>query len=668
MVPADTMSVMDSTAFLARPRVASETGALGALVDARSIALLVLSAVIYGLIARVSLLFMLQPQNVAGIWPAAGVGVGLLLVSSPRRWPAVIGGLAAGVAGANLSAGVDAGTTLGFTAAHSIEPLLAAALLRRANFRSLGTLREVGLFLAVAAVAGPAVGGILGGASAAIGTGAPFLPALVTWALGSIGGVLALAPVVLLLGQPHPPWLVERRPVETLALGTGIALVTGIAFLPLPIGIQPSSYTTFFLLVVAALRFGVAGATLSTLAVAAIATVGTLAGYGPIALVNSAHAIQLGQLHIFVAVVFLVAFVTAATIAERRASADDLERQRALEAERAARNERMTAFAREIARSIEPDGLFQRIVQAAGDVVDADVSRLTVAIEEGGPHRIVAAVGAPGAIGRIIQAGDGITGSVIQDGTLRVIEQSEPATGQAATSDRKADLPRAIACAPIVTDGSVVATLALARFDSGSPFNTDEVRALEMMAELAAIALRNAVAFEKAQDLSIRDELTGVPNRRYFETSFAQLTAQRERQAADARDVVSAVLFDLDHFGPINKERGHATGDLVLAEFGRLLAARLRRADVVARYGGEEFVAVLVGTDRDGALRVANEIRSTLERTPMTGADGDPIRCTVSAGVATTSEGEASLASLLPTADVALSMAKRAGRNMVSSA
>jgi diguanylate cyclase (GGDEF)-like protein len=127
-------------------------------------------------------------------------------------------------------------------------------------------------------------------------------------------------------------------------------------------------------------------------------------------------------------------------------------------------------------------------------------------------------------------------------------------------------------------------------------------------------------------------------------------------------------MFDLDHFGPVNKERGHATGDVVLAEFGRLLAGRLRLADVVARYGGEEFVAVLVGTGREDAVRVADEIRSSFEAMRMVGSDGQPIRCTVSAGVATVEGGEASLDSLLPTADVALSMAKRAGRNTVSSA
>jgi diguanylate cyclase (GGDEF)-like protein len=402
--------------------------------------------------------------------------------------------------------------------------------------------------------------------------------------------------------------------------------------------------------------------------VAAIVTAGTLAGYGPIAALGTSPGVQVGHLHVMVAVVFLVSFVTAAAMAERRAIADDLELQRAREAGRAVTSERLTAFGREIARSLDADALFQRVVQSAVEVIPADTARFSIAIGDTGTHRIVAAIGAPGAIGRTVEPGQGVTGTVMRDGQLVVRDRVEPWERVSSTRDVMPNAPLAVACAPIVIDGAVVATLALGRLDLDSPFQTDEARALEMMAELTAIAMGNAVEFEKAQDLSIRDELTGVPNRRYFTTTFAQLGAQRTRMAPEARGPVSAIIFDLDHFGPVNKERGHATGDIVLAEFGRLLAGRLRLADVVARYGGEEFVAVLVGTGRNDAMRVAEEIRASFEATRLVGADEEPIRCTVSAGVATVDASEVSLDSLLPTADVALSMAKRAGRNTVSSA
>ncbi|HEX7171299.1 MAG TPA: diguanylate cyclase [Candidatus Limnocylindria bacterium] len=633
-----------------------------------SLALFAGTAVASFLAARLSLLFVLEPQQVPGIWPPAGIALGLLLVVPIRRWPAVLAGVVAATIAAHLAAGTSPALTAGFTVAAAAEPLLGAALLRRAGFTSLATLREVGQFLVLGVVLPALAGALVGAASVVLGADAPFVPAVGTWAFAHGGGALAIAPLVLLLGRPQLAPVTRRRAAETVVVGLALIAATGIAFIPLPIDLQPSGYTAFLVCVIAAVRFGLGGAAVATAVVTAIATAGTLAGYGPIALLGAAPGVQMGHLHVLVTVAFLVSFVTAAAMAERRSIADDLESQRELEAARAAISERLTTFAREIARSLDADALFQRIVQAAVGVIPADTARFSIAIGDAGTHRIVAAVGAPGAIGRTVEPGQGVTGAVMRDGRAVVRERIEPWERVSSPRDVIPDAPLTAAVAPVVIDGSVVATLALARLDLESPFRSDEVRALEMMAELTAIAMGNAVEFGKAQDLSIRDELTGVPNRRYFMTSFAQLSAQRSRLAPEARVPVSVIMFDLDHFGPVNKERGHATGDVVLFEFGRLLAGRLRMADVVARYGGEEFVAVLVGTARDDAMRVADEIRAAFEATPMIGSDGQQIRCTVSAGVATVDAAEASLESLLPTADVALSMAKRAGRNTVSAA
>lgn len=654
-------------AVAADPRDSSRP-AVARLVDARDVALLLFTALAYGLVARGSLFVLLEPQSVAGIWPSAGLGLGLLLASERRRWPAVLAGVAVGVIGAHVASGSDPAGSVGFAVANVVEPLLGAVLLRRAGFASLATLRDVGRFIGLGVVVPVLVGALVGGVAATIGPGTSFVQATAAWAIIHAGGTLATAPLVLLAFSPTTMPITRRSLAETAAIGAGLVFATGVAYVPVTTGIQPSGYATFLMCVITAIRFGVGGAAVATALVTLIVTAGTLAGYGPIALLGTAPSVQMGHLHVLVAVAFLISFVTAAALAERRAIADDLEAQRALEAARAVTSDRLTSFAREIARSLDADALFQRVVQSAVSVIPSDTARLSIAVGEGESHRIVAAVGAPGAIGRIVEPGQGVTGTVMQEGRLVVRDRVEPWERVSSTRDVMPNAPLAVACAPIVIDGSVVATLALGRLDLSTPFRADEAHALEMMAELTAIAMGNTIEFEKAQDLSIRDELTGVPNRRYFTSSFAQLAAQRLRLAPEARVPVSAIMFDLDHFGPINKERGHATGDVVLAEFGRLLAGRLRTADVVARYGGEEFVAVLVGTGRDDAMRVADEIRMTFERTPMTGSDGQPIRCTVSAGVATVEAAESSLDALLPTADVALSMAKRAGRNTVSSA
>lgn len=638
------------------------------LIEPRSVFFLAAVALSYGIAARLSLLFVIEPQHVAGIWPAAGIALGAFLLTQPRRWPLVVAGVAIAVIVANLAGNVPRGMTFGFAVASTVEPLLAAIVLRRARFTSLDTLRGVGLFAAIAGVGAPMLGAAIGAASASAVSGAPFIPTWVTWALANAGAVLAVTPLVLVVRVRRPlPSIRWRLVAEIGFLATALVGIAALSFLPMGLPVQMAAYPTFLILVLAAVRFGAAGAALATFGLAAIAMAGTIGGFGPIAHLNPNPTIQIGQAQVFVAVAFLTAFVTAAAMSERRVAATALADQIRAEAERASINERLTTFASDISQSLEEEALFQHIVHAAAEVVPADVVQLTVAAE-GGTHRVVAAIGAPNVIGRAVPVGGGVTGVVIRDGSPLTVDRQAPGERPEGWEAVIPESPLAITSAPIIRDGQVVATLGLARADAADPFRPDEVRALTMMCGLSALALTNAVEFGRVHERSVSDELTGVPNRRYFNMAFEQLSAQRLRQAPETRLDVSAIIFDLDHFGALNKERGHATGDVVLAAFGSILANRLRRADVVARYGGEEFVAMLVGTDRAGAIRVAEDVRTTFATVAMTGADGDPIRCTVSAGIATIASDDPSLDGLLGTADVALSMAKRAGRNQVASA
>ena len=129
-----------------------------------------------------------------------------------------------------------------------------------------------------------------------------------------------------------------------------------------------------------------------------------------------------------------------------------------------------------------------------------------------------------------------------------------------------------------------------------------------------------------------------------------------------------SILFDLDNFGSFNKQHGHIIGDAVLRSFGSILSGRLRSSDIVARFGGEEFVAILDGATVEEAHRVADEIRRELEATRLTGADGESLRATVSAGCASLGPAVSTLEALLEVADVGLQMAKRGGRNQVVAA
>ena len=171
----------------------------------------------------------------------------------------------------------------------------------------------------------------------------------------------------------------------------------------------------------------------------------------------------------------------------------------------------------------------------------------------------------------------------------------------------------------------------------------------------------------RAQTLTeraIRDPLTGLHNRRYFDAAVGRLERRWRRLAAARRPPVSVILFDLDQFGEVNKLHGHQAGDAVLRVFAGLLKKRFRKNDHVARYGGEEFVAVLEGTTSEAAIRIAEEIRARFEGTAIDIGSDSPIRVTVSAGCAELGDDRV-LSEGLSHADVWLSQAKRAGRNQV---
>lgn len=169
---------------------------------------------------------------------------------------------------------------------------------------------------------------------------------------------------------------------------------------------------------------------------------------------------------------------------------------------------------------------------------------------------------------------------------------------------------------------------------------------------------------EALSERTIRDALTGLHNRRFFDAEVVRLEGHWARMPVGERPPVSVIIFDLDQFGEVNNQYGHQAGDTVLRVFGALLSKRFREHDLVARYGGEEFVAVLEGAASADALRIAEDIRASFERETIDIGSGTPIRVTVSAGCAQLGE-DGNTSAGLSQADVWLSQAKRAGRNQV---
>lgn len=171
-------------------------------------------------------------------------------------------------------------------------------------------------------------------------------------------------------------------------------------------------------------------------------------------------------------------------------------------------------------------------------------------------------------------------------------------------------------------------------------------------------ALRKA--FDRMGEVAVRDELTGVYNRRFLMETLARERARAERLS----QAFSVCIVDIDHFKSVNDELGHAAGDAVLRHFAELAPRGLRGSDTFGRFGGEEFLLVLPDTGRPGALVAAERVRAAAEAAAFPGLPAGQ-RVTVTVGVATQHSGE-EINALLARADEALYQGKRAGRNRVS--
>ncbi|HEV2769968.1 MAG TPA: diguanylate cyclase [Solirubrobacteraceae bacterium] len=214
-----------------------------------------------------------------------------------------------------------------------------------------------------------------------------------------------------------------------------------------------------------------------------------------------------------------------------------------------------------------------------------------------------------------------------------------------------------------LTDGEgderhVPGVISVAR--AGDRFSDADRELLRYLAGQAALALENLDLHETVARESVTDGLTGLSNRRRFNEVMPQ-EVERWRRTGDP---VALVLLDIDDFKAVNSTWGLEGGDDVLRAVGRLLRERPRGIDEPARYGGEEFPVVLPGTDLDGAYRLAEHLRTQIEKLEVVAVDdGGPIRVTVSAGVSSLPECARDEHGLMATADAALREAKRAGKN-----
>lgn len=192
----------------------------------------------------------------------------------------------------------------------------------------------------------------------------------------------------------------------------------------------------------------------------------------------------------------------------------------------------------------------------------------------------------------------------------------------------------------------------------------------EQIAGLESTCGELRVWAKSAQEMALRDDLTGLYNRRHFR----HVAAQELERARREQGRFAIAMIDLDHFKEKNDTHGHIIGDYVLREFADALVAGLRRMDTVARYGGEEFIVLLpqtriAGEDSFHPVGLMERICRKIEAASFcAGKTESPIQLTFSAGIVTYPEHGTGIEDLIALADSYLYQAKTSGRNRICSA
>ena len=225
-------------------------------------------------------------------------------------------------------------------------------------------------------------------------------------------------------------------------------------------------------------------------------------------------------------------------------------------------------------------------------------------------------------------------------------------------------------CLPMMAQGEAMGVLhlridpALAAVGGVSPLNEARLRLASAVAEHTAMALANLSLRETLRHQSIRDPLTGLFNRRYFEESL-----EREVRRARRRGVsLGVIMLDLDRFKVVNDNHGHEAGDVLLRTLGELLRRNVRGEDVACRWGGEEFALLLPEASLEATRQRAEELRNVVKELKVPYQDRVLGPITVSLGVAIFPDQGLSGQSVLRAADAALYQSKAAGRDRVTSA
>jgi diguanylate cyclase (GGDEF)-like protein len=205
------------------------------------------------------------------------------------------------------------------------------------------------------------------------------------------------------------------------------------------------------------------------------------------------------------------------------------------------------------------------------------------------------------------------------------------------------------------------ALLVVRSVENGKMLTRENAVPISNLASEAGLALEVVSLYDNMKIMAVTDGLTGLYNHREF---YQSLRRELDR-ARRYRHTLSLLMIDADDFKQFNDRFGHPAGDFALRKIGELLRKCARTSDIIARYGGEEFAVILPESTPGGALMVAERIKYEVAMHNFIPDANDPVHLTVSIGIYSSANGEATEDQIVSLADEASYLAKKSGKNRV---
>ncbi|MCJ7518307.1 MAG: MASE1 domain-containing protein [Anaerolineaceae bacterium] len=439
---------------------------------------IVVFALIYHLVARLSLKMAYLQPNTSPVWPPTGISLVFLFFYGISFWP----GISLGVLLGSVLTGAPFPLALGMAVGNTLEALIAVYLLKnKLHFHeSLDRLNDIVGFSAVAFIC-TAISAIIGTATLILTTQTPrssFFDVWITWWIGDLLGALVVAPIIMVWLKPHSLAKIQKNILEWFGLIILIIFTSWYVFSkqpPIDVVHQAMTYVIFPFVIWAALRFGQHGAATGIFLISAIAIWGTVNGYGPF--VQDSINASLILLQTFLGVVALISLILGATTLERREAAVALQR-------RIEDLDMLNNASKSFLGNFDKLSIYQIICKIAVEKINANCSWIEIPVGDGHSKIPIAAYG--------------ISLDDISSRELNWAKKTESDISQASRSkdDKSSQPAKPYGVFPLTFGNAALGDLNL-QFNDAALFTEEKQLLIQSYANLAAVAIQNAWLFDE---------------------------------------------------------------------------------------------------------------------------------------------------------------------------